>query len=366
MLARLRATLAMELDGFPDHADPQTGAWSLKPNGDCTGGFFVGWLWLAAREDDAFLAAARDWAERLRPRIPSRTHYRGMLFYYGTVLGAELLGDPGAGALTLAVARALRDSVNPNTGVIPLGEEGEESSNVGPGETTVDAIGMISGVLAWASRETGDPSYREIARRHALTHIDWCVRDDGSVCQSASFDTATGALTRRYTHKGHAPDSTWGRAQGWALVGYTLSALWMPEEPRFLETAERIADWWIDNVPEDRVAFWDFGDPAIPDTYRDTSATAIAAASLLKLAGLTSDPERAARYEREGTRTVRALVERHLTPVGADDAQAPGSLIDACYHPTIGHAVRCEAVWADYYLFEALTVLGGLLPRSRI
>ena len=39
---------------------------------------------------------------------------------------------------------------------------------------------------------------------------------------------------------------------------------------------------------------------------------------------------------------------------------------DACYHPTIGHAVRCEAVWADYYLFEALAVLSGRLPRSRV
>jgi unsaturated chondroitin disaccharide hydrolase len=39
----------------------------------------------------------------------------------------------------------------------------------------------------------------------------------------------------------------------------------------------RGADWWMSRVLADRVAFWDFDDPAIPRTERDSAATAIAA-----------------------------------------------------------------------------------------
>jgi unsaturated chondroitin disaccharide hydrolase len=41
----------------------------------------------------------------------------------------------------------------------------------------------------------------------------------------------------------------------------------------------------------DHVAFWDFDDPASFNATRDTAATAIVAAALLKLAALTRDDE---------------------------------------------------------------------------
>ena len=62
------------------------------------------------------------------------------------------------------------------------------------------------------------------------------------------------------------------------MLGWALSAQWC-EDASFLDPAERAAAWWIEHVPPDRVAFWDFDDPAIPNTHRDTSATAIAAAA---------------------------------------------------------------------------------------
>ena len=48
-------------------------------------------------------------------------------------------------------------------------------------------------------------------------------------CQSASFDPHTGDLLRHYTHKGVGDDSTWNRAQAWAMVGYALMYLWTRE-----------------------------------------------------------------------------------------------------------------------------------------
>ncbi len=366
MIERLRTTIAAPMEGWPDHADPKTGRWNTKADGDCTGGFFAGWLWLAAREDSGLLPAARQWGYGLRIRLKSKTHYRGMLFYPGVLLGRLLHGEEEARDLTIAVARGLADDFNPAAGVIGLGEEGEETSNLGPGETTVDAIGMIVGCLTYAAQETGDAQLRELAKSHALKHIDWCVRADGSVCQSASFDIETGELTRRYTHKGFSPDSTWGRAQAWSMLGYAIAAIWQPEEPRFLETAQRIADWWIDNVPDDGISYWDFGDPRIPDTWRDTSAPAMTSAALLKIAGLTTDSLQSERYRQAAEHGVRTMITEWLTPLEPAESRPAGMLIGACYHPTVGHAVDCEAVWPDYYLFEALEVLTGRLGEAEI
>ncbi len=359
MVSRLGSTLAAQLDGWPDHADPKTGKWVTKGDGDCTGGFFAGWLWLAAREHHGLLDAARKWGYGLERRLHSKTHYRGMLFYQGVLLGWLLHKEPEAKRLAVEVARAMADDFNMAAGVIGLGEEGEETSNLGPGETTVDALGMIVALFTFAADETGDERLREMARRHALKHIEWCVRPDGSVCQSASFDVETGELTRRYTHKGYSPESTWGRAQAWSMLGFALSALWQPKETIFLATAQSIADWWIANVPADGISYWDFGDPRIPNTWRDTSAPAMVSAALLKIAGLTQDPEQAIKYRRAAERTVQTLVSEWMTPQGAGDNRPVGMLVGACYHPTVGHAVDCEAVWPDYYLFEALQVLTG-------
>ena len=361
MLSRLRSTLAAQLDGWPDHADPRTGKWVTKKDGDCTGGFFAGWLWLAARENRDLLDAAHQWGYGLQRRLHSKTHYRGMLFYQGVLLGWLLHREPEAKRLAIDVARAMADDFNMTAGVIGLGEEGEETSNLGPGETSVDGLGMIVALFTFAASETGDSRLREMAHRHALKHLEWCVRPDGSVCQSASFDVETGELTRRYTHKGYSPESTWGRAQAWSMLGFALSAIWQPQEKIFLATAQRIADWWIANVPDDGISFWDFRDPRIPNTWRDTSAPAMVSAALLKIAGLTQNPEQAFKYRHAAERTVRTLIAEWMTPQGPSDDRPVGMLVGACYHPTIGHAVDCEAVWPSYYLFEALQVLTGKL-----
>ena len=60
------------------------------------------------------------------------------------------------------------------------------------------------------------------------------------------------------------------------------------------------------------------------------------------------------------------MVTQWLTPLGPNESRPEGMLIGACYHPTIGHAVDCEAVWPDYYLFEALEVLTGRLKEAQI
>lgn len=368
MLGRIDDTARRVTGGFPNFADPETGEWTTSPRGDWTGGHWVGELWLArkATGEERYGEWAGKWCEALRRRAASNTVFRSFLFYYGAALGYVLLEDRRARDVALEGARGLLGLYNKEAGVIPLGTEAEEASNVGNAEASIDAVGPISALFGWALEKTGDASFRDAALRHAERHIEFCVRDDASVCQSASFDPGTGEVVRRYSHKGYSEDSTWARAQAWGMLAYTLSARWMPEHEGFLETAVRVADWWIERVPEDRVAYWDFADPGIPNVERDTSATAIAAASLLKLAELVQDEGLKARYRDAAEKTVRALVGKYLTPTGPDDSRVPGILTEGCYNKHISLATKNELIWGDYYLFEALQVLDGKITATEV
>jgi unsaturated chondroitin disaccharide hydrolase len=357
VLGRVESTGATVTRGFPHYADPATGLWTTSPAGDWTGGFWVGQCWLAAHITGAprYRNWARAGAERLRPRAHSDTVFRGFLFYYGALLGAVLLGDPTAREIALAGARAWAASFNANAGAFPLGAEAEEAADVGQGEANVDTV-QGAALLVWAAGEAGEPGWADMALRHARRHVEFCIRPDDSVCQSASFDPTTGRMLRRYTHKGITDQSTWARAQAWAIVGYALMYQWTHERD-LLEVAVRTADWWLAHAPADHVAFWDFDDPAIPAANRDTSATAIVAAALLKLGALLPDG-RGRRYTEAATATVGALVDRYL--------DRRGILSHGCYNKRLKLATEHELIWGSYYLMEALAVLTGKLEATRI
>jgi len=139
------------------------------------------------------------------------------------------------------------------------------------------------------------------------------------------------------------------------MLAFTMSAKWLPGHPEFVQAAQKACDWWAGNIPVDLVAFWDFDDPAAPHTFRDTSATAIATAELLKLAALIPNGDS---YKALAERTAHALIEGYLKPV-AGLADNIGILGSGCYNKLAALATNNELVWGDYYFTEALAVLDG-------
>ncbi len=369
MMGRIDDTHAQVTKGFPDYADPQTGRWTVSPDGSWTGGFWNGMLWLAlaTTKEQKYLDWAQRWTELLRPRVQSENIFRSFLFYYGAALGDILVSDSLAREVGLLGARGLATLYNANGRAIPLGREAEAVSDVdvGPGDANVDGVQATS-LLIWAAKETGDENLYEIGIQHALRFIEFCVREDNSVIQSVRFDTETGEIIKNYTHKGYSENSTWARAQAWAMLGYSVNAIWEPNRKEFVDTAIRTADWWIEHVPNDNVALWDFDAPRSAETKRDTSATAIATAALLKLGALAPSEESRQRYREEAEATARALVEDYLTPTSPEDDRTRGILTRGCYNYRTGLATENELIWGDYYLFESLQVLAGNLDPAVI
>jgi unsaturated chondroitin disaccharide hydrolase len=371
IMTRLQDTAGRVGDRFPHWADTNTGAWTTTADGDWTGGYYVGmhWLSLKVSPDPMVEAGAHRLAERLRGRIAAETIFKSFPIYYGAVLGA-LLGDrPQLREMALVCARSLGRMYDPVLGLIPLGREAEEGSHIGASETSIDSM-QAAPFLFWAASEAEDEAMRDVAFHHADRIGTLHLRADNSFIQSTSLNPETGGVVRHYTHKGYSEDSTWGRAQAWGMLFSTMSYLRDPSQSLWLEWAQRGADWWIANVPPSRVAFWDFDDPAIPVTEHDTAATAIATAALLRLARVVTNG-RGEAYREFAAATAAALVQHHLTPTHAGDGRVPGMLTDACFNKRPDArphdaSTNCEFIVGNYYLFESLLALAGIVDPTTL
>jgi unsaturated chondroitin disaccharide hydrolase len=348
LLRRVEQTGQAAAGRFPMFADPRTGEWTWSRDGDWSGGFWPGMLWLAgvATGERRLADLAAESAQRLRSRAGAPTVLRGFLFWYGAAISSVLdPARPALAELAIAAARSLAADVDPAAGVLPPGQEDAELYRWPRPGACIDGLPGTVPLLAFAAARTGEDRLRGIALAHARGLSAFCVRPDGSVAQSATYD-GQGRLAGRATIEGSSRTSTWARGQSWAMLGLAQAAHLAGGE--FTAAAARVADWYLDHAPADGVCFWDFDDPAIPDAPRDTSAAAIAAASLLKLAALGHD-----RYRLAAERIVDALAERHLT--------RHGGLGDGCYDQHQRLATAHELIWGDYFLLEALLALDAAI-----
>ena len=213
-------------------------------------------------------------------------------------------------------------------------------------------------LLWWAVKAGGPARYDAIARAHALTIARDHVRPDGSTVHAAFYDPATGALKRVDKGAAYADDSTWARGQAWAVLGFP-AAYRETRDPRFLEVARLVSDWWLRHVPDDMVPYWDFGAPDIPPAPRDTSAAAIAASGLIDLALLDPDEERRAAYAGAARETLASL----MSPAYSSATWTPSVLLHGTYSWWMDITDRGLA-YGDAFFLEALLRLRRLSPEE--
>lgn len=222
-----------------------------------------------------------------------------------------------------------------------------------PGEFRVIIDNMMNlELLMWATKITGDSTYAKVAISHANTTLKNHFRPDGSSFHLVNYNPATGGIHKKHTVQGYADDSAWARGQAWGLYGFTMMYR-ETKDKNYLDQAKKIAEFILNhpNLPEDKVPYWDFSAPGIPNAYRDASAGALNASALLELAGYV-DQATANKYVQVAETIIRTLASDKFTAPYAGNG---GFILKhSVGHLPKGAMIDVPLTYADYYYVEAM------------
>jgi unsaturated chondroitin disaccharide hydrolase len=336
------------------------GVWS-RPDfiwTDWCPGFYAGMMWLAYErtQDTKWRQAAEAYTRKLEPRKFDRdVHDLGFIFMSTANRWHNLLpeSDPTRQWLkdiliTAGTTQSFRWK--------DTGDDHYIYSFNGPQSLFIDIMMNIR-LLFRAHQLGGEEELYRKAVTHARTTEKYLVRKagsrlvdgDGKVIHEAIFNPARGEFRNLSSQQGYSPFTCWARGLAWALYGFTDTYLFT-KEPLFLETAERCAQYYIQNAPENGVPFWDFGAPSIPNEPLDSSAAAIAVGGLWKLKDIPSTRHGAAYYRNAALTILSTLTSSGFT----GDSSREGILQHGVYHKPMNWGVNESVMWGDYFFMEAL------------
>lgn len=279
-------------------------------------------------------------------------HDVGFMYLPSAVLDYRLTKNEASRKRGLHGATLLAGRFNPVGRFIRAWNDIPGSDDDTRGWAIIDCLFNIP-LLYWASEETKDPRFMQIAKLHADTVMEYFVRPDGSVRHIVEFDPFTGEMVRDHGGQGYGQGSSWTRGQAWGLYGFLMS--WRHTgKTEYLDTAKRIAHYFIANIPEDGLIPVDFRQPESPRWYDDT-ASAIAACGLIEIAKDAGAFEKEL-YQGAALKLLKALYENHC-----DFSRDNDCILTKCtgsYHNSKDHEINI--IYGDYFFLEAMLKLKGL------
>ena len=295
----------------------------------------------------------------------------------------------------------------------------------GPQSLFIDTIRSLR-VLA-AAHELGQVLMGERDRRisllrRLLQHLETTLRynvffgkgrdhydEPGRVVHEALFNVNDGNYRCPSTQQGYSPFSTWTRGLAWAILGCAEMLEYLSEVPAeavekaavpglatHAEAVQRVgaaaaatAGFYLANSAADGIPYWDTGAPGLAalgdwratasDPFNDhepvdSSAAAIAAQGLLRLAGLPDAvrPPGAERLLAAGLTVARTLFAE---PYLATDPSHQGLLLHTIYHRPNGwdhvpegRRIPCgeSCQWGDYHALELALLIHRLAAVSTL
>jgi unsaturated chondroitin disaccharide hydrolase len=332
------------------------GQWETTPSFGWTSGFYPGIKWQIAKhnkltthkQNPSDSSDAYGWTIGLeKQKTNDSSHDLGfrMMPSFGQAYEqmTSFKEQQKSKEILLTAAETLASRYDPKVGAIR--SWGKKTDN--DFKVIIDNM-MNLELLFWAEKHGGKKELGDIARQHAETTMKNHVREDGSVYQLVDFNKNNGQVRSKGNYQAYNNESVWSRGQAWAIGGFAI-AYRETGEHAFLETARKSADYFIDNLPEDSVPYWDFKSPNIPNEPRDSSAAAIAASSLLELSQLETEPAKQEKYFNAATSILRSLMSTQYSSIESEAILKHGT-----HNKPKGEGVDVGIVYGDYYFLKAL------------
>lgn len=313
-------------------------------------GFYPGTLWLlysGTQDADILAEAEKRLALQESMKTYTGNHDLGFMIYCPFGNAYDITKKPEYKEVILTAAETLSKRYRPSIQAI---QSWDSNANF-KCPVIIDNM-MNLELLEWATKNGGDKKYHEIAVNHSNTTIRNQFREDNSTWHVIDYDLASGTVSRKKTHQGHADESAWARGQSWGLYGY-VTMYRFTKNPVYKKVADDIAKFLLNhpNLPKDKVPYWDYNAPDIPNAKRDVSAAAIMASALLELGQYMKGAERE-KYVNTAATILQSLASSaYRSAAGANG----GFILDH----SVGHLpgkseVDVPLTYADYYFVEAL------------
>ncbi|MDB5270712.1 MAG: glucuronyl hydrolase [Hymenobacter sp.] len=327
----------------------ENGQLKLVSTPDWTSGFFAGNLWFLyqATGDKQWLTQARRFTQLSEPeKLNTTTHDLGFMIYCPFGNGYRLAQDAQYREVIIQAARSLSTRFSPTAGVLKSWDHHDKNWQF---PVIIDNM-MNLELLFEATRLSGDSAFYCLAVTHANTTLRNHYRPDFSSYHVVDYDPQTGAVRGKMTAQGYADASAWARGQAWGLYGFTMCYR-ETRNPIYLQQAEHIAQFILHhpNLPPDKVPYWDYNDPTIPNAPRDVSAAAIAASALYELS--TFSLANGTYYRQQADVMLHSLQAHYAAPLGKNHGFL---LLHSTGHKPAKSEIDTPLIYADYYYLEAL------------
>lgn len=336
-------------DRFPKTYFPQTGKAETSGSGWWCSGFYPGTLlYLYEQTRDTVLLNEADRMLGLlqKEQYNKSTHDLGFMMFCSFGNANRIKPKPEYKEILLNSAKSLSTRFNERVGCIKSWDSKEASDFL----VIIDNM-MNLELLFESTIASGDSSFWKIAVTHANTTMKNHFRPDYSSYHVLNYDVTTGGVKEKKTAQGYADASAWARGQAWGLYGYTVCYRYT-KDVRYLQQAQHIAEFILKNpnLPANKIPYWDFNAPDIPNALRDASAASVMAAAFIELSQYTNSKE-----ARKYMKTAETMISNLSTPEYKAAAGTNGGFIlqHGVGHKPAGTEIDVPLTYGDYYFIEA-------------
>ena len=352
--------LAQFTDQF-QKAYSEDGFYQPIPNNYWTCGFWTGEIWLAYEfsGDERLKAAGEKQIDSFLHRIDNKIevdhHDMGFLYSPSCVAGYKLTGNQKGREAAVKAADQIITRYHPVGDFIQAWGPMNAPENY---RLIIDCLLNLP-LLYWASEETGDEKYKNIAEKHIHTAVANVIREDYSTWHTFFFDMETGAPDHGATCQGYRDGSAWARGQAWGVYGMALAYKYTGRK-EYIDLFRHVTEYFLTHLPKDLVPFWDLEFTDGDDQPRDSSSASIAACGMLEMIQYLDDEEEKQHYLRIAKQIMKSLYDNYAV---WDEQISNGLVLHSTYsnhspYNTCNHygVDECNS-WGDYFYMEALTRL---------